>query len=106
MININQRKVKVARDGNRHEHMLNETESTLRFGLFMLTLMYFRAMTFVEREKKSWSGSGELEGGKGPKVCPHNTQPLYNCDLSCLELPPLTHAISIYHHHHIIDLEH
>ena len=59
--------VKVARDGNRHEHMLNETEQTLRFGLFMLTLMYFRAMTFVQREKKSWGGIGE-PGTKQPKL--------------------------------------
>ena len=60
--------IKVARDGNRHEHMLNETEQTLRFGLFMLTLMYFRAMTFVSREKKSWAGNDEEVGPKKPKV--------------------------------------
>jgi hypothetical protein len=54
---------KVARDGNQHEHLLNETESTLRFGLFMLTLMYFRAMMYLSREKKSWSGEDDDIGG-------------------------------------------
>jgi hypothetical protein len=64
--------LKVARDGNAHEHLLNETESTLRFGIFMLTLMYFRAMTFLKREQKSWSDEGDEIGikgkGKAPKV--------------------------------------
>jgi hypothetical protein len=50
---------KVAKAGSDHEHLLNETESTLRFGLFMLTLMYFRAMTYLSREQKSWSGQAE-----------------------------------------------
>ena len=53
---------KVAKKGSQHEHMLNETESTLRFGLFMLTFMYFRAMTFLRREKVSWSGEGDTAG--------------------------------------------
>eukprot|EP01038_Epipyxis_sp_PR26KG_P004789 gene4789-6716_t len=57
-------KLKVARDGNSHEHLLNETESTLRFGLFMLTIMYFRAMTFLRREKQSWSGEDDEIGLK------------------------------------------
>jgi hypothetical protein len=54
---------KVAREGNQHEHMLNETESTLRFGLFMLTLMYFRAMTYLSRDKKAFSGADDDVGG-------------------------------------------
>jgi len=66
---IELKRQKVARDGNRHEHMLNETEQTLRFGLFMLALMYFRAMTFLRREKKSWSGEGDaIAGGKKVKM--------------------------------------
>jgi hypothetical protein len=60
---------KVAREGNQHEHMLNETESTLRFGLFMLTLMYFRAMTYLSRDKKAFSGADDDIGGThGGKV--------------------------------------
>jgi hypothetical protein len=60
--------LKVARDGNAHEHNLNETESTLKFGLFMLTLMYFRAMVFLRREKRSWSGEDDAVGKKGNKA--------------------------------------
>lgn len=55
----NTKKKKVARDNNEHEHLLNETESTLRFGLFMLTLMYFRAMVFLKREQSSWDGNDD-----------------------------------------------
>jgi hypothetical protein len=66
------KELKVARDGNEHEHLLNETETTLKFGIFMLTLMYFRAMTFLRREQKSWSGEGDEIGikakGKVDKV--------------------------------------
>lgn len=58
----NLRKLKVARDGNEHEHMLNEIEVTLKFGIFMVTLMYFRAMTFLRREQRSWAGEGEEVG--------------------------------------------
>jgi len=57
-------KLKVARDGNEHEHMLNEVETTLKFGIFMMTVMYFRAMTYLRREQKSWSGAGEDVGVK------------------------------------------
>ena len=64
-------RLKVARDGNRHEHMLNETERTLKFGLFMLALMYFRAMAFVKREQRSWAGDDDevtADGKNKPKV--------------------------------------
>lgn len=54
---------KVAKVGSDHWHMLNETESTIRFGLFMLTFMYFRAMAFLGREKRSWSGADDAVGG-------------------------------------------
>ncbi len=40
---------------NRQAHLLDESETTIRFGLFMLTLMYFRSMNLIAREKKSWS---------------------------------------------------
>ena len=59
--------LKVARDGNEHEHMLNETETTLKFGIFMMTLMYFRAMTFLKREQKSWAGEGDEIGVRNKK---------------------------------------
>ena len=47
-----------------NDHLLNETENTLRFGLFMMTLMYFRVMSLLRREKSSWNGDDDL-GGKG-----------------------------------------
>jgi hypothetical protein len=54
---------KVAKEGTGFKKVLDETESTLRFGLFMLTLMYFRSMTYLSREKKTWSGeAGEVHG--------------------------------------------
>ena len=60
---------KVAKEGSLHAKILNETESTLRFGLFMLTLMYFRAMSYLRREKKSWSGQGDdIVDAKASKV--------------------------------------
>jgi hypothetical protein len=52
-------RLKIAREQNSHEHLLDETEQTLKFGLFMITLMYFRAMTFVKREQSSWSGEND-----------------------------------------------
>ncbi len=61
---LRMKQIKVARDGNAHEHNLNETESTLKFGLFMLTLMYFRAMVFLRREKRSWGGEDDAVGSK------------------------------------------
>jgi hypothetical protein len=60
-------RVKVARDNNEHEHLLNETEQTLRFGLFMMTLMYFRAMTFIKREQRSWADEDDELNVKNSK---------------------------------------
>lgn len=42
-------KIKVARDGNRHEQILNATEQSIRFGLFCLTIMYFRSMYYLRK---------------------------------------------------------
>ena len=52
---------------------MTETENTLRFGLFMMTMMYFRVMALLRREKSSWNGEDELggknkKGGKGGPV--------------------------------------
>ena len=70
---LNLRSLKVARDGNAFEHNLNETESTLKFGLFMLTLMYFRAMVYLRRDIKAFSGQSDAvsvnnNGNKGEKL--------------------------------------
>ena len=55
--------LKVARDGNVHEQFLDETEVNLKFGLFILTLMYFRAMTFLSKKEKMEMGQDILEAG-------------------------------------------
>ena len=55
---------KVAREGTKHWHLLNETESTIRIGLFMITIMYFRAMAFLSREKRSW-GEDDIGSSSG-----------------------------------------
>lgn len=51
---------RIAKEGTDHKQRLDTTEQTLKFGLFMLTLMYFRAMTFLSREKKSWGDEGDI----------------------------------------------
>ena len=48
---------KVAKDGNDHEKHLDFTETTLKFGLFCITLMFFRAMSFVRRERDTFAGT-------------------------------------------------
>lgn len=35
----------------------DETETTLRFTIFLLTLHYFRAMTSLRRQKSVWGGN-------------------------------------------------
>jgi hypothetical protein len=42
---------------------LNETENTLKFGVFMLALYYFKALTTVRREKASWQGKDDRPDG-------------------------------------------
>jgi hypothetical protein len=61
---------RIAKEGTDHYHRLNEIETTLKFGLFMLTFMYFRAMAFLSREKKSWGGDDDPvnAGGKGAEL--------------------------------------
>jgi hypothetical protein len=56
---------RVAKEGTDYHHRLNETEQTLKFGLFILTFMYFRAMAFVKREQRSWGGDDDVVNGKG-----------------------------------------
>jgi hypothetical protein len=49
----------IIKEGEDQKHLLNETENTFRFGLFMMTLMYFRAMALLRREKRSWGGEDD-----------------------------------------------
>jgi hypothetical protein len=60
--NLRKQLRKLNEDGT---HTLDETETTLKFGMFMLTFMYFRAMAYISREKRSWSGADDAVGGSG-----------------------------------------
>ena len=50
---------KINIEKNKHNHLLNETETNIRYSIFILTLMYFRSMALIHREKRSW-GDGKI----------------------------------------------
>ena len=57
---------KLVKAGSDREKHMDFTERTLKFGLFCITLMFFRGMALVQREKASWSGAGDtLDGDEG-----------------------------------------
>ena len=58
------KKEKVIKEGDERDHVLNETEQTMKFGLFCLTFMYFRAMKMIRREKISWGGAKDAIGSE------------------------------------------
>jgi hypothetical protein len=53
---------KVVKKGDARDQELDFTENTLRFGIFCITFMYFRAMSLLKREQQSWSGQGDAIG--------------------------------------------
>ena len=63
---------KVAKDGNDHEKHLDFTETTLKFGLFCITLMFFRAMSLVRRERDTFSGTHDAVGSSDAPGKPTN----------------------------------
>jgi hypothetical protein len=61
---------KAIRAGSDQDHLLKQTETNLKFGIFSLTLQYFRAMTLVRRQYETWSGrkaAMALEGKAPPR---------------------------------------
>ena len=63
-------KKKAIRAGSDQDHLLKQTETNLKFGIFSLTLQYFRAMTLVRRQYETWSGrkaAMALEGKAPPR---------------------------------------
>ena len=46
---------KALRLGSDARHVIDDTERTIKFGLFTLTLMFFRSIKLVRREKDSWT---------------------------------------------------
>ena len=61
---------KVVKAGGDRDKHLDFTERTLKFGLFSITLMFFRAMALVQREKESWSGVHDAIGEDDAKKVP------------------------------------
>ena len=53
------RETKAVTKGSKVDHLLDETEQTLRFGLFCMTLMYFRGLSLLKTQKSTWSGARE-----------------------------------------------
>ena len=51
---------KAVRIGSDTDHLLNETEHNIKFGLFTIALMFFQSSKLVKREKKSWGGKRNL----------------------------------------------
>jgi hypothetical protein len=63
--------VQAVEAGTDLDHQMTESERTLKFGLFMLTLMFFRAMTLLRQQKTAWSGgaaAAALAGKTGPAM--------------------------------------
>jgi hypothetical protein len=57
---------KAVQAGDPRDKDLRTTEENIRFGLFTLTLMYFRAMHLMKKQKKMWmKAEGAGGGGKG-----------------------------------------
>lgn len=50
---------KAVKEGGKIDHVLNETENALKFGLFSLTLMYFRGLSMLKKQKDTWSGAND-----------------------------------------------
>ncbi|KAJ1441114.1 hypothetical protein B484DRAFT_122439 [Ochromonadaceae sp. CCMP2298] len=57
--------LKVARGGNAHERKLDATEVNIKFGIFMLTMMYFRAMVYLRKERERGRVGAKGVGEKG-----------------------------------------
>lgn len=50
-----QREGKVVQQGSALDKSLTETERALRFGIFCMTLMYFRGLAMLKRQRATWS---------------------------------------------------
>lgn len=72
---VKETRLKVARNNNRHERILNETEGNIRFGLFCLTIMYFRAIFYL-RKKFNVLQPVSDQGTAGPLITDETVQRL------------------------------
>lgn len=56
---------KALKVGSETEHVLNETERNIKFGLFCVTLMFFQSSSMLKREQNHWGGSSDpLQGSR------------------------------------------
>lgn len=55
---------KVVQQGSALDKSLTETEQALRFGIFCMTLMYFRGLALLKKQRTTWSVSATR--GKAP----------------------------------------
>jgi hypothetical protein len=69
-------RLKVARDNNRHVRILNETEGNIRFGLFCLTVMYFRAIFYLRRKFNVLQPVEDAASAAGPLITDETVQKL------------------------------
>ena len=49
----------MVQNGKTTDHVLTETEQALKFGLFCMTLMYFRGLSLLRKQKETWGGKME-----------------------------------------------
>ena len=55
---------KIARDGNAHELALDATEKNIKFGLFLIAIMYFRGIYYLRRELREKAIAAKLAEDK------------------------------------------
>jgi len=57
---------KAVKKGSEVDRVLTETENALKFGLFCMTLMYFRGLSMLKKQKQVWSISAQNKNELGP----------------------------------------
>ncbi|ETP13100.1 hypothetical protein F441_11679 [Phytophthora nicotianae CJ01A1] len=58
---------KAVQKGSELDKSLTETENALKFGLFCMTLMYFRGLSLLKKQKTVWSVSAAKRSAEPPK---------------------------------------
>ncbi|KAJ1455056.1 hypothetical protein M885DRAFT_520998 [Pelagophyceae sp. CCMP2097] len=57
---------KVLKAGSERAEHMDFTERTLKFGLFMITMQFFRSMAMIHREKASWNDEADGDAKTAP----------------------------------------
>ncbi|KAF0697015.1 Aste57867_12289 [Aphanomyces stellatus] len=61
------RQGKAVQEGSKVAIVLDETEQALKFGLFCMTLMYFRGLSLLQKQKKIWNTQASKQPDKETK---------------------------------------